>query len=199
MLRKHAILGMMLCVSGIIGVWGIGFFSPELVDGVIKQSLRAELMPDPTSLSEEQTKQIEAEINNSATYWKGINSIIQNIGAFFGMMFFTILAQKFGRKPTFIVGFLVAGLVTTLYFQAFRSLSYLPLTALMGGCQLGLFAGYAIYLPELFPLRLRSTGTSFVITSDDTWQHWRFLSKHHYSLFSRVEPQLLRKDWMLIG
>jgi hypothetical protein len=31
----------------------------------------------------------------------------------------------------------------------------------MGACQLALFAGFAIYLPELFPLRLRSTGTSF--------------------------------------
>jgi hypothetical protein len=31
----------------------------------------------------------------------------------------------------------------------------------MGFFQLGLFAGFAIYLPELFPIRLRSTGTSF--------------------------------------
>lgn len=32
---------------------------------------------------------------------------------------------------------------------------------LMGFAQLALFGGYAIYLPELFPTRLRSTGTSF--------------------------------------
>ena len=32
---------------------------------------------------------------------------------------------------------------------------------IMGFCQLSLFGGYAIYLPELFPTRLRSTGTSF--------------------------------------
>jgi hypothetical protein len=32
---------------------------------------------------------------------------------------------------------------------------------LMGFCQLSVFGGYAIYLPELFPTRLRSTGTSF--------------------------------------
>jgi hypothetical protein len=32
---------------------------------------------------------------------------------------------------------------------------------LMGFCQLTLFGGYAIYFPELFPTRLRSTGTSF--------------------------------------
>ena len=30
-----------------------------------------------------------------------------------------------------------------------------------GFCQLALFGGYSIYLPELFPTRLRSTGTSF--------------------------------------
>ena len=32
---------------------------------------------------------------------------------------------------------------------------------LMVFCQLALFGGYAIYFPELFPTRLRSTGTSF--------------------------------------
>jgi hypothetical protein len=35
------------------------------------------------------------------------------------------------------------------------------MSAIMGGCQLALFAGFAIYLPELFPTSLRSTGTSF--------------------------------------
>jgi hypothetical protein len=31
----------------------------------------------------------------------------------------------------------------------------------MGFCQLALFGGYAIYFPELFPTRLRASGTSF--------------------------------------
>ena len=35
------------------------------------------------------------------------------------------------------------------------------LIPIMGFCQLALFGGYAIYFPELFPTRLRSTGTSF--------------------------------------
>ena len=35
------------------------------------------------------------------------------------------------------------------------------LAPIMGFCQLSLFAGYAMYFPELFPTRLRSTGTSF--------------------------------------
>jgi len=32
---------------------------------------------------------------------------------------------------------------------------------MMGFCQIALFGGYAIYFPELFPTRLRSTGVSF--------------------------------------
>ena len=32
---------------------------------------------------------------------------------------------------------------------------------LMGAAQLSVFAGFAIYLPELFPSQFRSTGTSF--------------------------------------
>src|SRR5690606_20008751 len=32
---------------------------------------------------------------------------------------------------------------------------------IMGFCILSLFAGFAIYFPELFPTHLRSTGTSF--------------------------------------
>jgi hypothetical protein len=32
---------------------------------------------------------------------------------------------------------------------------------ILGFCQLSMFGGYAIYFPELFPTRLRSTGTSF--------------------------------------
>lgn len=35
------------------------------------------------------------------------------------------------------------------------------LTPLMGFCLLSLFAVLAIYFPELFPTRIRSTGTSF--------------------------------------
>jgi hypothetical protein len=47
------------------------------------------------------------------------------------------------------------------YFKLFNSKGDIWMSAIMGYCQLGLFAGFAIYLPELFPTRLRSTGTSF--------------------------------------
>jgi len=146
--RTPALLGMILCVSGVIGLWGIGFFSPELVGSVITRSLKEQhIAPD--------------QIAGAAQRWIGWNSIVQNIGAFIGMLTFTALARKFGRKPVFAGAFILAGLSTVAFFQLFNSASDIWMSAIMGGCQLALFAGFAIYLPELFPLRLRSTGTSF--------------------------------------
>jgi len=146
--RKPALLGMILCVAGVVGLWGIGFFSPELVGDVIERSLRE------TGTSAEQ-------IASAKTRWIGVNMMVQNVGAFIGMLAFTKAAQRWGRRPAFAVSFLAALLVTVGYFQFFNSLADIWMSAFMGACQLGLFAGFAIYLPELFPLRLRSTGTSF--------------------------------------
>jgi hypothetical protein len=56
----------------------------------------------------------------------------------------------------------IAAMVATIfYFQTFNGAEDLWMSSVMGICQMALFAGFAIYLPELFPLRLRSTGTSF--------------------------------------
>ena len=146
--RGRALWGMVLCVAGVIGLWGIGFFSPELVGDVIKASLVADGVP-------------AGEIAGQQQFWIGVNSIVQNIGAFLGMLAFTRLAQGMGRKAAFAVGYVAALVATVAFFQFFNGRGDIWMSAIMGGCQLALFAGFAIYLPELFPTSLRSTGTSF--------------------------------------
>jgi MFS family permease len=146
--RGSALLGMVLCISGVIGLWGIGFFSPELVGDVIRASLVKEGVP-------------AAEIAGRQQFWIGVNSIVQNLGAFVGMLLFTRLAQSLGRKKAFAIGYVAALVATVAYFQMFNGRNDIWMSAIMGGCQLALFAGFAIYLPELFPTSLRSTGTSF--------------------------------------
>lgn len=146
--RKPALLGMLLCITGVIGLWGIGFFAPELVGDVINTSLKEKGFS-------------ETGIASQATYYKGLNSIIQNLGAFFGMLSFAFVAQRAGRKFAFVVSFVGAFLATNLYFRMFQGVDQLWMSGVMGFFQLALFAGFAIYLPELFPTRLRSTGTSF--------------------------------------
>jgi MFS family permease len=146
--RPRAVLGMLLCVAGVIGLWGIGFFSPELVGDVMQRSLAAEGVPAD-------------EVAGRRQFWIGINSIVQNIGAFVGMLIFTKLAQRLGRKQAFAIASVAAFGATVAFFQLFSGPRDIWMSGVMGGCQLALFAGFAIYLPELFPTSLRSTGTSF--------------------------------------
>jgi len=146
--RRPALGGMLLCVAGVIGLWGIGFFAPELVGPVIERSLRQQNLPPE-------------QIAGAKGIWIGVNSIVFNLGAFVGMMAMTRLAEGIGRKAAFALAFLLALAATIGYFRLFNGKGDIWMSAVMGACQLALFAGFAIYLPELFPIRLRSTGTSF--------------------------------------
>lgn len=146
--RKSALLGMVLCVAGVIGVWGVGFFSPELVGSALDKSLRDE--------------GLEGEaLRTARAQWTAYSLIIQNIGAFLGMLAFGRLAQTIGRKPAFYLGTFAAMGATIFFFTCFKTRADIWMSGVMGFFQLALLAGYAIYLPELFPTRLRSTGTSF--------------------------------------
>ncbi|MBI3823060.1 MAG: MFS transporter, partial [Planctomycetes bacterium] len=67
-----------------------------------------------------------------------------------------------GRKPAFAIAFVLALLTTAFAFWSLSTFSdVFWMVPLMGFAQISLFGGYAIYFPELFPTRLRSTGTSF--------------------------------------
>ena len=139
--RRHAIVGLLLAFSGVVGLWGIGYFSYDLLRTVF----------DKTSLSP-----------GRKTLWIGITSLLQNAGAFFGVYAFTHVTQRIGRRRAFAFSFLAALLATAFTFAYLRRFSDIFwMIPLMGFTHLTLFGGYSIYLPELFPTRLRSTGTSF--------------------------------------
>ncbi|HSI63551.1 MAG TPA: MFS transporter [Candidatus Saccharimonadia bacterium] len=146
--RKPALFGMMLCVSAVIGLWGIGFFSNKLTAPAIAAALAEQKLPPE-------------KLQAAKQWWAAANLIVQNVGAFFGMICFTKAASRFGRKPVFVIAFLAAMASTIFFYQCFKTTTDIWMSFVMGFCQLSLFAGFAIYLPELFPTRLRSTGTSF--------------------------------------
>ena len=84
------------------------------------------------------------------------------LGCFFGIYAFTYLTNYTGRRPAFAVSFVAAMGMTAYTFWNLREISQIFwMIPLMGFAQLSLFGGYAIYFAELFPTRLRSTGTSF--------------------------------------
>jgi MFS family permease len=147
--RKHALVGLGLAFAGVVGLWAVAFFAFDLVGNVLRDRFQAEGLA-------------EKQVSGQVAHWKGIASIMMNIGSAFGMYAFAILAQRLGRKPTFDVCFVAARVSTTSVFYFLNDFHQIFwMLPIMGFCVLSLFAGYAVYFPELFPTHLRSTGTSF--------------------------------------
>jgi MFS family permease len=137
--RRNTIVGLFLGVSGMIGLWGIGFFSPELISTALQGAPQ--------------------DVVDTVRGW---GTAFQDVGAFFGMVTFTIIASYLSRRLAFLGALLLSMFVTMFVFQSLKTATdaywMLPM---MGFAQLAVFAGYSIYFPELFPTRLRGTGVGF--------------------------------------
>ncbi|MEO8483763.1 MAG: MFS transporter [Acidobacteriota bacterium] len=137
--RKNATVGLFLGLAGMVGLWGIGFFSPELIS--------VALVGAPQTVVDTV---------------RGWGTALQDVGSFVGMLVFTVVAARLSRRFAFLCAFLLSMLTTMYVFYSLRTASdaywMLPM---MGFAQLAVFAGYSIYFPELFPTRLRGTGVGF--------------------------------------
>lgn len=137
--RRNTIVGLFLGVSGMIGLWGIGFFSPELISTALVGAPQA-----------------------TVDRVRGLGTALQDVGSFLGMITFTMVAAFLSRRLAFLGALLLSMVVTMFVFHSLHSASdaywMLPM---MGFAQLSVFAGYSIYFPELFPTRLRGTGVGF--------------------------------------
>lgn len=141
--RRHTLVGVGLAAVGVVGFWGIGTWSPDLLTQAINPTNDPALKPLVDEL-------------------KSYAIMAQQVGAFFGMLAWAHLAQRIGRRPTFALTFLACLVIVPATF--FLTTSYeraLVLFPLLGFFTTALFAGYAVYFPELFPTRLRATGVGF--------------------------------------
>jgi len=145
--RKNLIVGALISGTGVVGLWAIGEYAVDLQKAVFETHYKATVAPEL----------VKVKVGQAVT-----NAYLLNmLGAAVGMTLFTRIAAL-GRKLAFAIGFSGALVITFLVYWKMNS----PFDAywmmpLMGMAQLSVFAGFAIYLPELFPSKLRSTGTSF--------------------------------------
>jgi len=138
--RNNTLIGVTLVVAGAIGLWGVGFWSPEL--------MRDHVLAGATKAHQDRVASIAMAL--------------QDVGAFLGILAFTWLTARIGRRSAFRLSFLLAFGVVSMVFGGMTKESQIYwMIPLLGFATLTVFGGYAIYLPELFPTRLRSTGTGF--------------------------------------
>jgi MFS family permease len=151
--RKNLIVGALIASTGVIGLWAIGEYAVDLQNRIFTIHYTAEAAAGRIPGSE-----IKIHVEHAKT----VAYLLNMLGAGTGMWLFTKLAAATGRRTAFAVAFTAALIVTAFaYWKMETPADAYWMMPLMGAAQLGPFAGFAIYLPELFPGSLRSTGTSF--------------------------------------
>jgi MFS family permease len=89
-------------------------------------------------------------------------TMLLNVGALVGYLSFGPLADRFGRRPVFAL--MCAGsfvMVPVVFLTPHAYAHILFLLPLLGFFNNGIFSGFPIYLPELYPTRIRATGAGF--------------------------------------
>jgi MFS family permease len=85
-----------------------------------------------------------------------------NVGAIAGYIGLGFFADVYGRRPVTLVFFVMALLTTPVVFLWTRELNLLLLAVACNGFfSLGLYSWMPVWLPELFPTRMRATGAAF--------------------------------------
>lgn len=147
--RKNLLVGALISATGVVGLWAIGEYAIDLQVKVFTVYFQQQNMP-------------AVDIPAAVADARSNAFLLQMLGAAVGMWVMTKACIVLGRKAAFGIWYAGALVVTLFVYWTMNS----PRDAywmmpLMWFFQLGVFAGFAIYLPELFPSRMRSTGTSF--------------------------------------
>ena len=138
----RALLGLALASVGLATYWGIFALGPDLV----RAGARARAFPKAQS--------------DRPSSWAYL--LMNFTGGLLGLLAFAPVAAWKGRRFAFVFYHLGALILTPITFLGAQTYAQtLWLLPAMAFFVVGMHAGYAIYFPELFPTRLRATGSSF--------------------------------------
>jgi len=140
-LIRATLVGSGLAFVAVFGLWGATNWTPTLV-----RSLPDLQRAAPTAL----------------TGYVSYATITLNVGSLVGYLSFGPLGERCGRRAAFAIMCLGSLIMLPLTFLTPRSYAQvLLLLQFLGFFNNGIFSGFAVYLPELFPTAIRATGAGF--------------------------------------
>jgi MFS family permease len=184
--RRNTVVGVALATIGLVTFWGCHIYGKN---ALLRNAQNAALIadgiplqpPSTKDMSDEEAAAIKAAYQQKvAASYKAhqteikqaemISMCLNTIGGGLGLVLFGGISNLLGRKGAFVFyhlgGFVMALLMFLVLIpqDAAPGILYVALPV-FGFLTLGMHAGYAVYFPELFPTRLRGTGTGFCFNS----------------------------------
>ena len=141
--------GTLMAIVALIAWWSCNAFIPTVAAGLANTAAQAE------GLSRIATQSLVES-------WKTTATMAFNLGGLIGTLLTIPVAKHMGRKPMFAIYFaLSAAAIFTTFGLDWPPEIRLYLTFFIGLSVFGIFGSFTFYLPELFPTRLRGTGSGF--------------------------------------
>ncbi|MCH9657040.1 MAG: MFS transporter [Planctomycetes bacterium] len=159
---KSTLIGVTLAAIGLATFWGVHIYGKNVFLKSVKNDYVIEQFEDQTNIPQEQVDEYLSSIKSTLKKWEMLGMFLATTGGGLGLLAFGPICEWLGRRGAFCL-FHVGGLISTLIlFQVLHTTvaigCFLPV---FGFLTLGMHAGYAIYFPELYPTRMRGTGTGF--------------------------------------
>jgi MFS family permease len=142
--RRALICSFLMMLSLTFAYWGVGTFIPTFVGNVATKA------------------------GLSAPFYSGLAGFIGSAGGIAGFITLGFLADAVGRKPTAMFYYLMCLLLTPLVYLWGQSQDIgvvLFLVGVFGFFTLGIWAWAPVWLPELYPTRMRATAVAFVFNA----------------------------------
>jgi MFS family permease len=144
-LRRRVGLLLLMSISSSVGWWSVSTWIPEYA------------------------VQLATNAGQPSQHWASLAALMFNAGAIAGYLVLGWLADTFGRKPTTWLYYLGALALSSCFFLLVNGTRALLLMAAANGFFTGgQFAWMTIYLPELFPTRVRGSAISLVFDTSRT-------------------------------
>ena len=148
-IRKRTIIVFLMSLTTTLAWWGISTWVPPFIAAAAG---KAGLPPQT---------------------WASYAGMSYNLGAICGYIGLGFLADRFGRKPIVMIFFAASLLLTFALYRWTTDLHMLLVVAAINGFfTLGQYSWMSVWLPELFPTRMRATGMAFRLTPRASLLSW---------------------------
>lgn len=146
---RLTISGFLMALTALLTWWSCNAFIPVIATGLARTTATAQSLDKSATL---------ALIEN----WKVVATSSFNLGGLIGTLLTIPAAKYLGRKKMFSIYFILSAVSMMATF----GLPLPPVVRLymyftIGISVFGVFGSFTYYLPELFPTRLRATGSGF--------------------------------------
>lgn len=182
---RNTVVGVSLATIGLVTFWGCHIYGKNALLRSAEKTALAEARVTADASKGEKKAALKAG-EYAIKRAEMISMCLNAIGGGLGLVLFGGISNFLGRKGAFIFyhagGFTMALLMFQVLIPSNASYAVLCVALpVFGFMTLGMHAGYAVYFPELFPTRLRGTGTGFCFNAGRFGTAFAMLIAAHYS------------------